>query len=797
MGIFEGYKIKKSIETLLSLQNPATPEAAQAVARLKQIGRPAVPKLLEALDSARNREPLVGLLATFLDNDTLPQFLNALNKASARTAAGVMDVLARNEKYDPNRLLVLFAHSKITRADLEKLLAMRKRQLDPNALLRLLTTAPQEDHAVIFRLLDQVATEAIVPELINRIRTDDWSVRLYIARLLSRFRSHTVRDVLVRLLNDAHKSVRLVALGGLLAMQLPFDVGALCQLLSDPEPAVRNKVIEVLLELLQDEDEGVRQRAVDGLSAVSSPQILRDFLATLKDKEWWVTVRVADALGTKGGAKILEAALTFLKDPEPFIRQCTLEILRTMKDGRATQALVEALKDKEVREHAANALAELGDKRVIPAFLRMLEWEADASLAAIRSLATLGDPQAITPLLAHLQHPEKTVRQEVLRALAVLTNEKHASEVLQAIMAIRDNAEDDLKEVANRTATAIIKRFGQKVMPQSSLVEAATVGQGAVAEHASVASTHGQEHDTPSHRRSGTVSLAEGQEGSATVDVATLEPGVVLADRYRVIRRVGQGGFSTVFLVEDTMVREEVILKILNAQVALDESMIKRFIHELRYARRVTHENVIRIYDFVTLGSAYAISMEYFSSHSLADELHEGNPLALKRGLKLIWDVCRGVSAAHQANVVHRDLKPPNILISDSGVVKIVDFGVAAVTSDMNTRLTRIGTLLGTPTYMAPEQVRSRTIDARTDVYSLGVIMYEVFTGQPPYAGDDMAVLFQHVEGRPTPPRELNPELVPGLEAIILKAMAVEPEQRFQTVEALRQSLWEFSRQKR
>jgi serine/threonine-protein kinase len=272
---------------------------------------------------------------------------------------------------------------------------------------------------------------------------------------------------------------------------------------------------------------------------------------------------------------------------------------------------------------------------------------------------------------------------------------------------------------------------------------------------------------------------------------------MVLVDRYRVIRRIGQGGFSTVFLVEDMMVREEVILKILNPQVALDDNMIKRFIHELRYARRVTHENVIRIYDFVAIGGAYAISMEYFPSHSLEDELQDGKPLALKRGLKIIWDICRGVGAAHQANVVHRDLKPPNILINDSGLVKIVDFGVAAVTSDMNTRLTRIGTLLGTPTYMAPEQVRSRTIDARTDIYSLGVITYELFTGRPPYVGDDMAVLFQHVEGKPMPPRDLNPEISPALEAIILKAMAVEPEQRFQTVEALRQSLWEFSRQKR
>jgi HEAT repeat protein len=149
-----------------------------------------------------------------------------------------------------------------------------------------------------------VATEAMVPELINRLRTEDWSVRLYIARLLSRFKSPAVRDVLVRLLADPHKSVRLVALGGLLALQLPFDTGALCQLLYDAELTVRNKATEVLLELLQDQNEDVRQRAVDGLCAVGHPTALRDFLATLKDKDWWVTVRVADALGTKGGPRL-------------------------------------------------------------------------------------------------------------------------------------------------------------------------------------------------------------------------------------------------------------------------------------------------------------------------------------------------------------------------------------------------------------------------------------------------------------------------------------------------------------
>jgi serine/threonine-protein kinase len=365
----------------------------------------------------------------------------------------------------------------------------------------------------------------------------------------------------------------------------------------------------------------------------------------------------------------------------------------------------------------------------------------------------------------------------------MLTNAEYARDVLQAIMAVRDTAEDDLKELANRMATSIIKRFGSKVIPRNEAAEASK--KPAEAGAAGVAA-QGQ---------AGTA--ADGARGRTgmTVEVTLLEPGMILADRYRVIRRVGQGGFSTVFLVDDTMVHEDVILKILNPQIALGEDMVKRFIQELRYARKVTHENVIRIHDFITLGSAYAISMEYFPSHTLADELCDGTPLNIKRGLKIIWDVCRGIGAAHQVNIVHRDVKPLNILINDQNVVKVVDFGVSAVTSQIGTRLTRAGTLLGTPTYVAPEQVRSRTIDARTDIYSLGVVMYECFTGRPPYLGDDMSVLFQHVEGNVPPLLQLNPDIPPALEEIILKTMAVDPDQRFQSMDELRKSLVEFSRQ--
>lgn len=798
MGLFVNYKIKRSIDTLLSLHNGASPEVTRAITRLRQIGQPAVPKLIEALGQTQYRDRIVAVLVTLLNNETFPLFAAALSRASARVGVGLLEVFAQGDNYDPNRLLGLLSNPKLKRAELEKALMHHRRRFQPQVLLRLLNNASQEDRMVILRLLEQVATEETIPELVYSSKSDDWKVRFRIAHILSRFQTTAARDVLVQLLSDPHTNVRLAALEGLSAAKGFFDVGPVCRLMADQDETVRAKAADLLVSLLQHQSEQFRQRAVESLSAVGDAETLRGLISALRNKEWWVTIRVADAIGTSGGTRIIDQALGLLKDSDTFIRQSAFEILQATKDERALNALVKALKNKSTRENAVEALAALGDKRAVPLFLNMLQGETDleGTVIAIRALVALGEPQAIHPLLAQLQNPDKTIRQEVLQALAALTNEEYASDVLQAIMAVRDGGEAGTKELANRMATSIIKRFGQKVMPRSTLTEVVESSLQDLADEA-VTATSPQGQASASQSQAETVAAGGESEAGSAVDVYALEPGMILADRYRIIRRVGQGNFSVVFLVNDIMVHEDVILKILNPQVALDDTMIKRFVHELRYARKVTHENVIRIHDFLTIGRLYAISMEYFPSHNLAEGLQDGSAVDFKRGLKIIWAVCRGVGAAHQVDVVHRDLKPPNILINEAGLVKIVDFGVAAVTSDMATRLTRVGTLLGTPTYMAPEQVRSRSIDARTDIYSLGVIMYEMFTGRPPYLGEDMSVLFQHVEGNPTPPRQVNPALAPELETIILKAMAVDPDQRFQNVDELRKSLVDLARQKR
>jgi serine/threonine-protein kinase len=273
-------------------------------------------------------------------------------------------------------------------------------------------------------------------------------------------------------------------------------------------------------------------------------------------------------------------------------------------------------------------------------------------------------------------------------------------------------------------------------------------------------------------------------------DLNALNPGDMIEGRYKFIQKIGKGAFGTVVLVEDTVVEERLILKFLNANVASDEEMLKRFVHELRYSRRITHKNVIRIYDFLYVGGSYAISMEYFPSHTLGAEIANEKPMKPKKVVAYACDICVGMTVAHQQGIIHRDLKPANILIDDTGLLKIVDFGVAAAAKSGDTQLTKTGYVIGSPKYMAPEQILGKKVDERADIYSLGVIMYEMLAGTPPYSrGDHMSVMYQHVQGKAQALHELNAAIPRELSDIVGKTMQVDKAKRFNSMDELHAAL--------
>jgi serine/threonine-protein kinase len=400
----------------------------------------------------------------------------------------------------------------------------------------------------------------------------------------------------------------------------------------------------------------------------------------------------------------------------------------------------------------------------------MISTHPESAPVAIQAISKLDDKSTIKPLLKLLSKSRNELGKDILSAISALTDEENLPTVKTALQKIAGVSGQDFRDLASSTLKSIISRLDGKTS---------------------------EEHDDQTVLDKSTELVDMSQTATSSdfyadkiIDASKLEPGQMLADRYKIIRQIGKGAFGVVVLVNDTMVNEDIILKFLNPHMASDESVIQRFIHELRYARKITHENVIRIYDFITFGRSYAISMEYFSSHSLAYEIKTKKTRDYNRIKRIFCDICKAMTVAHNAGVIHRDLKPANILVGENDLVKIVDFGLAAAASQSDTRLTKSGILVGTPTYMAPEQVRARAIDARTDIYSLGILMYEMFTGRPPYKGEDhMATLFKHVEGNAKPANQINPEISDELNTIVMKAIATNPDDRFQSVAQLQSEL--------
>ena len=261
-----------------------------------------------------------------------------------------------------------------------------------------------------------------------------------------------------------------------------------------------------------------------------------------------------------------------------------------------------------------------------------------------------------------------------------------------------------------------------------------------------------------------------------------LQPGQKIANRYTLERELGHGGMGWVFLARDEQLGERVALKVISSQMASDPlAAAERFRREVSAARKVTHPNVIRIHDLVEDGAQLLLSMEYVDGMTLGTYLGRVGALRVDEARHLIGQICDGLAAAHAAGVVHRDLKPGNVLLDAEKRVKVIDFGLAKASFLQG--LTATGLILGTPEYMAPEQVRGLGCDARTDLYALGAVAYHMLAGRPPFAGETpIAVGFQHVTDPPRSPRALRPELPDELDKALLRALEKDPNKRFTDV---------------
>lgn len=266
--------------------------------------------------------------------------------------------------------------------------------------------------------------------------------------------------------------------------------------------------------------------------------------------------------------------------------------------------------------------------------------------------------------------------------------------------------------------------------------------------------------------------------------VLELSIGSTFAGRYQIIEELGRGGMGNVYKALDKELGEKVALKLLKPEIASDDRMIERFRNELKFARKITHKNVCRMFDLSKTEKTPYITMEYVSGEDLKSSLRRMGPLHVGKAIFIAKQVCEGLGEAHKLGVIHRDLKPQNIMIDKQGYAHIMDFGIARSTKAKG--VTTSGMMIGTPDYMSPEQVEGKDVDQRSDIYAMGVILYEMVTGTTPFHGDTaITIALKHTREKPRDPRELNDQIPVELSRLILKCMEKDKAKRYQKTEEL------------
>jgi serine/threonine-protein kinase len=812
MSLLGGFRADQLVNQLVAEQQPDSPSAKRLINRIKKVGPKVVPKAIDALALSDKSHTMifVDILSSLVNDKSLDLFKEGLTDGNERVVSGTSWALSSSTNYNANNLLGWFDDPEVSKPALIEILRVHKQDLSVHELLQRAYESDPKESAALFKIIEDTIRPEMVPDLISRLGGRDPVIKVHIINLITRFDRTEINHALEMQLKDTNKMVRSAALSALATRGDAVNIAAVSRLLQDPDIDVQNKAVDMMVQLnhpetprylteaLKDESEYARRSAVEVLNEIGSPDSVKELFNVIKDDDWWVRSRAGDALAEIGGPKVVDSVVSLIKDEDEEIRRTAIEILNATKDERATDALIKATEDTDwwVRERAVDALSKIGSPKALPRLEQMLGQDPKTDTVVVRAIGRIGSQKQIAKIVPLLNNSEREVQIEAIKAISALADESHAETVRTVLLKIKQTDEPTIINSADKALKDLDARFSATVLAENE--RAKKIGEHTktlLLDDEDLSKLLDAQAQAKEASAEAVLDVSEADAATAPgaamgLDISKLNPGDVIDGRYKYIEKIGKGAFGTVLLMQDEVVEEQLILKFLNPNVSSDEEMMKRFVHELRYSRKITHRNVIRIYDFLNLQGSYAISMEYFPSHTLSGEIPNNQPMDMAKALQFSRDMATGMNVAHQAGVIHRDLKPANILVNSDGLLKIVDFGVAAAASSGDTQLTKTGYVIGSPKYMAPEQILGKKVDETADVYSIGVIMYEMTTGVPPYSrGDHMSVMYQHVQGKAKLCQEINPDIPDAYATIIAKAMSVDKTKRYQSMDELNEAL--------
>jgi len=789
MAVLGSILFNRTLKQFLDCKDLESDKGVELTKKVSQSARDSLDKILVTIPKTQkpHSDVLKKICLEHAKGSNQEMLLNSLENDTTNIRSTAADILSQSTQLSPSKLFKRLHETDVSKTEIIDILSFQKQYLKPEQIIN---NALKLEKTYAERLLE-MAEHSETPLDFDSLALDPEqiaspTIKIMLMRYFGKLEQAEAARAIGKFLTDGNKTVVIEALKSLKALTVPFDASVVLPFIETMSEVEREMALEIVVKQADAElvpklapwtttkSDELRETFVKLVAENATEESLEKFLQRLDQQEWWGKDQSIKCLLRQSDEKLFKSARALVEHPLEFISNSAQQLAAQYGDPEDMKAISDnALHENwQVREKAIQAIGNSGRRQSLSLLKDVIDKWPESAAIVLKAVSNLGFSKGLEIAFACLKMSEAVTQREALKTISNLTTKQHAENVRETVMRMVPRLQATVKDTAEQVVIQITDDFklSELKIDSKDFFETRLL---------KIEDTQDQSQIIGSNKS------AEHQETQVVSfqNIEELKENDIWMDRYRINREIGRGAMGRVMLAEDEMVGEPLILKFMHPELTADGASRERFLREVKYSRKVSHPNVIRIHDMLFKDNLCAISMEYFISRGIDEYLREKKCFEPKEGLDILYQVAAGMSAAHKQEVIHRDLKPSNILMDDSGLVKVVDFGIASASSNSDSTLTKTGSIIGTPAYLSPERAKGQEADYRCDIYALGIIAYCMFTGRLPYKGEPMAILFQHLEGNAVPAHEAKPSIPPKLSLLIQKMMAVDAENRIQIMD--------------
>lgn len=788
MAVLGSILFNRTLKQFLECEDLKSAKGVALIEKLRHSAKDSLDRLLQVIPETGkpHSEVLRKICLEQAEGGSEDQFLGKLDNDSTEIRNTAASILSQTGQINPSKLFKKLHESDVSKSEIIEILSFQRENLKPEQII---SNALKLDKAHAEQLL-KLAQDSKKPLDISMLNIEpvaiqNPTVKILLLRYFAQVKQAAIAAVIGKFLSDDNHTVVIEALKSLRSLQVRFDAAFLLRHLESISEIEREIAFETLNRQANPDLVGkmgpascgksdeVREFLVRQVVKHATAPGLEEFIRSLETLDQWNRGETLKSLEDFGNEKLAQAAKELVEHDNEFIRE-QAQLLSTAT-GQATGLKGlwdQAMSDNwQVRDNALQAIGKSGKREAIDFLKKVVDKYPESAVTVLDATAELGFTKGLEIAFSCLRVAEARVQRKGLETIGKLASQRHAQVIRDKLM----QKVPELQATVRDTAGEVVSR-----LTSSYDLPPLDVDQESYFDTRMIKFDETQSFDQGS---------SQSQPIVQEINIEDFKKGDLWMERYRIDKEIGRGAMGRVMLATDEMVGEPLILKFMHPELTAEQDSRERFLREVKYSRKISHPNVIRIHDMLFQNNLSAISMEFFQSKGLDEILREKKYFEIGEGLEILVQVARGMAAAHHQQVIHRDLKPSNVLMNDKGLVKIVDFGIASASSQTDSTLTKAGSIIGTPAYLSPERARGKEADHRSDIYALGIIAYAMFSGRLPYTGEPMSLLYQHLEGNAKPVHEIRKEIGPRVSLLIQRMMAVDLEDRLQTMDDVAEAI--------